>query len=83
MAPWVCRLTCTLGCLRQKAATTEGMRRVRHDLGSFYADPGLSKENRCDLHPRWSRDGTEVCIDSVHGEGRQMYIVDVGSIVSA
>jgi len=56
---------------------------VRHDLGSFYADPGLSKENRCDLHPRWSRDGTEVCIDSVHGEGRQMYIVDVGSIVSA
>jgi hypothetical protein len=54
---------------------------VRHDVGSFYADPGLSKENRCDLHPRWSRDGSEVCIDSVHGEGRQMYIVDVSSIV--
>jgi Tol biopolymer transport system component len=54
---------------------------LRHDLGSFYADPGLSKENRCDLHPRWSRDGTEVCIDSVHGEGRQMYIVDVSGIV--
>lgn len=54
---------------------------LRHDLGSFYADPGLSKENRCDLHPRWSRDGTEVCIDSVHGEGRQMYIVDVSEIV--
>jgi hypothetical protein len=54
---------------------------VRHDLGSFYADPALSKENRCDLHPRWSRDGKEVCIDSVHGEGRQMYIVDVRSIV--
>jgi hypothetical protein len=54
---------------------------VRHDLGSFYADPGLSKENRCDLHPRWSRDGTEVCIDSVHGEDRQMYIVDVSGIV--
>lgn len=56
---------------------------VRHDLGSFYADPGLSKENRCDLHPRWSRDGSEVCIDSVHGEGRQMYIVDVSGIVRA
>jgi hypothetical protein len=54
---------------------------VRHDLGSFYADPGLSKENRCDLHPRWSRDGTEVCIDSVHGQGRQMYVVDVSAIV--
>ena len=54
---------------------------LRHDLGSFYADPGLRKENRCDLHPRWSRNGTEVCIDSVHGEGRQMYIVDVSGIV--
>lgn len=28
---------------------------LRHSLGSFYADPDLSKENRCDLHPRWSR----------------------------
>lgn len=56
---------------------------VRHDLGSFHADPGLSKENRCDLHPRWSRDGTEICIDSVHGTGRQMYIVDVSRIVGA
>ncbi|MDB5914101.1 MAG: hypothetical protein JWP22_2776 [Ramlibacter sp.] len=56
---------------------------TRHDVGSFYADPSLSKENRCDLHPRWSRDGTEICIDSVHGEGRQMYIVDVSGIVAA
>lgn len=53
---------------------------VRHDLGSFHADPALSKENRCDLHPRWSRDGSQVCIDSVQGEGRQMYIVDVGHL---
>lgn len=53
---------------------------ARHDLGSFHADPALSKENRCDLHPRWSRDGRQVCIDSVHGEGRQMYIVDVGHL---
>ena len=56
---------------------------LRHDVGSFYADPGLSKENRCDLHPRWSRDGTQVCIDSVHGEGRQMYILDVSHIVGS
>jgi hypothetical protein len=55
---------------------------LRHDLGGFFADPALSKENRCDLHPRWSRDGTEVCIDSVHGEGRQMYVVDVSGIVA-
>lgn len=53
----------------------------RHDLGSFYAAPELSKENRCDLHPRWSRDGVQVCIDSVHESQRQMYVVDVSGIV--
>jgi hypothetical protein len=34
-------------------------------------------EIRCDLHPRWSRDGTQVCVDSVHSGQRQMYIADV------
>jgi hypothetical protein len=34
-------------------------------------------EIRCDLHPRWNRDGTAVCIDSVHTGERQMYVVDV------
>lgn len=53
----------------------------RHDLGSFYATPELSKENRCDLHPRWSRDGRQVCIDSVHESMRQMYVLDVSAIV--
>ena len=56
---------------------------VRHDLGSFYTDPDLRKENRCDLHPRWSRDGGQVCIDSVHESQRQMYIIDVSEIVGA
>ncbi|HCL87574.1 MAG TPA: hypothetical protein DIC45_14015 [Comamonadaceae bacterium] len=56
---------------------------VRHDIGSFYADPNLKKENRCDLHPRWSRDGQSVCIDSVHEHERQMYVLDVSGIVGA
>ncbi len=39
-------------------------------------------EIRCDLHPRWSRDGRQVCIDSVHSGERQMYVVDMENIVS-
>jgi len=57
-------------------------RGVRHDLGRFWADPALSKENRCDLHPRWSRDGRQVCIDSVHERERQMYVLDVSSLTA-
>jgi hypothetical protein len=34
-------------------------------------------EIRCDLHPRWSRDGRQVCVDSVHDGTRQMYLIDV------
>ena len=54
----------------------------RHDLGSFYADPLLSKENRCDLHPRWRPDGLAVCIDSMHEGDRDMYAIDVSFLVS-
>ncbi len=52
----------------------------RIDVGHFYTDPHLKKENRCDLHPRWRRDGKMICIDSVHESARQLYIVDVSSL---
>ena len=54
---------------------------LRYDIGSFYANPNLGKINRCDLHPRWDKSGTKVCIDSVHENERQMYIIDVSKIV--
>lgn len=53
----------------------------RYDIGRFYAPPEYTGELRCDLHPRWSRDGRKVCIDSMHGNGRQMWAVDVSPVI--
>lgn len=45
----------------------------------FTANPGIF---RVDLHPRFSPDGKLVSIDSSHeGFGRQMYLIDISSIV--
>lgn len=54
---------------------------IAYDIGDFYTSD-LKKVSRCDLHPRWNRTGTQVCIDSVHEGKRQMYIVDVSTVVS-
>ncbi len=53
----------------------------RIDVGRFYAPPELDGEIRCDLHPRWSRDGRQVCFDSVHEGHRQIYVIDVGEVI--
>jgi hypothetical protein len=50
----------------------------RIDLGHFTSPPEYTGEWRCDLHPRYSPDGTKVIIDSPHaGNGRQMYLIDI------
>ncbi|MFC1462738.1 hypothetical protein ACFLQU_03945, partial [Verrucomicrobiota bacterium] len=56
----------------------------RVELGAFYSPAEYNGEWRCDLHPRISRDGAKVIIDSAHEEGlgRQMYMVGVGEILS-
>lgn len=55
--------------------------RRRVDIGKFFAPVELDGPARCDLHPRWSRDGKKVSIDSVHSGKRQMYVLDVSEIV--
>lgn len=54
---------------------------TRYDIGRFYAPPELAGPVRCDLHPRWSRDGRQVCIDSAHTGERQVYVLDVAPIL--
>jgi len=49
-------------------------------LGSFPIPKEYTGEWRCDTHPRFRPDGRTVCIDSCHeGNGRQMYLIDIGS----
>ncbi len=53
-------------------------------LGHFHLPREYRGEWRCDTHPRFSRDGTKVCIDSPHGGGgRQLWLIDVRGIVRA
>ena len=52
----------------------------RMDVGRYQAQPDLTGEIRCDLHPRFDRTGSRVCFDSAHEGARQMYCLDVSEI---
>jgi len=54
---------------------------TRRDLGRFFTPPDLEGSLRCDLHPRRSRDGRAVCIDSAHTGKRAIYTLDVSAVV--
>jgi hypothetical protein len=53
----------------------------RVPLGHFYSPAFYTGEWRCDTHPRSSRSGKLVCIDSPHSSGRQLYLIDVSPII--
>lgn len=55
----------------------------RIDLGRFFSPRDLPVECRCDLHPRFSRDGRQVCIDSLHEGFRGIYIMDVSVVTES
>ncbi len=52
-------------------------------LARFYHPARFRGPFRCDLHPRWSRDGKKVCVDSIATGKRQVYLLDVSGIVSS
>jgi hypothetical protein len=56
----------------------------RYELGRFHSPPQYTGEWRCDTHPRSSKSGTLVCIDSPHtDEGRQLHLIDIRNIVNS
>ena len=54
---------------------------ARFPLGDFHAPKTYRGEWRCDTHPRASRDGRSVVIDSPHGTGRQLYRIDLSDVL--
>lgn len=54
----------------------------RIELGSFHSPTEYNGTGlRCDLHPRWNRTGTHICFDSMHQNGRQLYVMDIAEYV--
>ena len=56
---------------------------TRINIGRFHAPPALTGPLRCDLHPRWNRDGTQICIDSAHEGSRQIYVIDAAELIAS
>jgi hypothetical protein len=54
----------------------------RFDLNRFSSPKSFTGPFRCDLHPRWNRNGTQVCFDGCHDDFRQVYVVDVREVVA-
>ncbi len=50
-------------------------------LGHFPSPAEYTGEWRCDTHPRASRDGQKICIDSPHNWGRQLHLIDIASLI--
>lgn len=46
------------------------------EMASLYSPFRYRGQVRCDLHPRWDRDGRYVAVDGIHLHGRALYLFD-------
>lgn len=46
-------------------------------LAKVFAPFKYDNDTRCDLHPRWKRDGSAICFDSVFEGHRELYVVNL------
>jgi len=51
------------------------------DLFSSQRKDRVSEETRCDLHPRWNRDGSAISFDSTHEGHRHVYCMNLSKIL--
>lgn len=52
------------------------------EVGQFFEPWHLLGIRRCDLHPRWSPDGTMVSVDAAFEGKRRTYIVDIQALLA-
>jgi len=48
-------------------------------IAEVYSSKPYINDTRCDLHPRWKRDSSEICFDGAQGKYRQVYTLKISN----
>lgn len=50
---------------------------IKSIIGRFYSPINYINELRCDLHPRWDREGKKICFDTTYTGQRTLCVVEI------